>query len=229
MKWRRWVGGGLLIIVGLLLVCAAGFYASAWYQRWRAEQLFAVIKTMTPGITTEVEYMRAVGPLASSSRQFGGLQPRTLYIANYPKWLDSVCFSDRLRYACDSMARIMPVGTLFAADPTFVNGKLVILGIWEGQIPLRSHCCDRVVFYARRYENNDSDLPKTFDGYLVSHAGEGISMWLTTVQLDERATPPERNSALDFSFRCFTTYRTCGDAALYLQPAPNRPAHNVTQ
>jgi hypothetical protein len=82
MKWRRWVSGWLLMIVGLLLVCSSGLYASAWYQRWRAEQLFAVIKSMTPGVTTEAEYSRAVGPLAGSSLQFGRLQPRTLYIAN---------------------------------------------------------------------------------------------------------------------------------------------------
>jgi len=220
-RWAKVVARVLAVVVAVPLLFAVVMYANAWHQRGRAERLLAVIKTMTPGVTTEAEYMNAERPL--HGLEYWGGNPGDLSISNFPNWnwLNKVCEGDSTALVCRFMIWIMPVGTMFRVIPLFADGKLKYLGLWEGQSPLRYRCCALVMFYARGYENSASELPDNFDGYSVS-PWEG-SMWLTTVKLDERATPAERDSALDFSFKCFTTYRTCRDGAQFLRPAPNRP------
>jgi hypothetical protein len=226
-RWAKVVARVFVVVVAVQLVFAGATYVNAWYARWRAGRLLAVLKTMIPGVTTEADYLRAVKPWQDLGEQQDKVHPGEVEVSNQPRWV--YCYGT-LRALCYVVMVPMPIGTFFDPIPVFTNGKLAYLGIKEGQEPMSWRSSVVTQIYSKSYEGTDPELTMPFDGYAVSTGGRGLTgYFLTDVTLDERATPAERDSALDFSFKCFTTYRTCRDSAQFLRPAPNRSTHAVTE
>lgn len=226
-RWAKVVARVLVVVVAVQLVFAGAMYANAWYARLRAGRLLAALKTMTPGVTTEADYLRAVKPWQDLDEQQDTVHPGYAEVSNQPRWV--YCYGT-LRALCYVVMVPMPIGTFFNVFPTFTDGKLTYLNIREGQEPMSWRSSVLTQIYSKSYESTDPELTMPFDGYLVSPAGQGVTKYfLSVVTLDERATAAERDSALDFSFKCFTTYRTCRDGAQFLRPAPNRSTHAVME
>jgi hypothetical protein len=222
MKWRRWVGGGLLIIVGLLLVCASGLYASAWYQRWRAEQLLAAVRDLKPGVTTEAEYMKAIQPHIRYVEQAERGDPTVPIpgrygVANQPMWLEK-----RLIDLSDGLADVLPnwiaPEVSFQVAATFTDGKVKALDMGEMR-GVYHPVAGFVTIHAGRLERLFPEYPEVFTGYSARRMRGKDRVIYTQVDLDERATEEQRRRAIDFRFGCFTAFRRCTDGRQMLDPS----------
>jgi hypothetical protein len=222
MKWRRWIGGVLLIVFGLLLVCAAGLYASAWYQRWRAEQLFAAVRDLKPGVTTEAEYMKAIEPHIRYADQAETGNPPSpiagyLGVGSQPLWLVKT-FSSLSERLGNYNLSLLPVPlTLLEVSGTFADGKLISLYVAEMQGSGHPYG-GFVTIHAGRLEHLSPRYPEVFTGYSARRMGGNGTVIYTHVDLDDRATDEERRRALDFRFNCFTSFRRCMDGRQFLDP-----------
>lgn len=222
MKWRRWVGGGLLIIVGLLLVCASGLYVSAWYQRWRAEQLFAAVRDLKPGVASEAEYMKTIQPSMRYAEEAGTGDPSVpivgyLVVGSQPLWLVKTFSSLSERFG-NYNSSLLPVPlTLLEVRGTFADGKLISLYVAEMQGSGHPYG-GFVTIHAGRLEHLFPGYPEVFTGYSARRMGSERTVIYTHVDLDDRATDEQRRRALDFKFDCFTAFRRCTDGRQMLDP-----------
>jgi hypothetical protein len=227
MRRRSKIAAGLLTIVVVMpLLIISGVYANAWYYRSRAEQLLAVLKTVRPGVTTETEYLRLIRPFEAAPGDFrvgDELVPGALAIGNRSRWIERV-LTARNGLLDDLLAwRVIPPGIYFDVNPAYDGGIVSQLHL-HISMAVTGHPPGASVFWsASKYERGDAGYQDYLPGYRVSQEGlSGRPPWIFFVWMDERATPDERNSALDFQFRCFTRFSGCEEAAMFLQPAPNR-------
>jgi hypothetical protein len=222
MKWRRWIGGGLLVVVGLLLVSAAGLYVSAWYHRWRAEQLFAAVRDLKPGVTTEAEYMNAIQPQVRYAVQAETGDPPVpvagyLAVGNQPLvvWKMFNHLPNGVAGFISNWSALQ--WALFDVEGTFRDGKLATLHIGEMQGSGRPYA-GFVTIHAGRLESLFPGCVEVFTGYSACRMGGNGIVIYTHVDLDDRATDEEKRRALDFRFDCFTAFRRCTDGRRMLDP-----------
>lgn len=225
MTWRRWMMRGALVVFGLLLVCAAGLYASAWYHRWRAEQLFAAVRDLMPGVTTEAGYMRAIEPLMPyavrvETEDNKALDAGYVAVGNQPAWVWHVLNIFPERFEVWASKWSVMEWTLFKVDGTFGDGKLMILSMAELQ-GSGHHYGAVARVHAGRLKQLFPGYPRVFGGYSARRLNGNGKVIFTHVDLDERATVEERRRALDFRFDCFTAFRSCTDGRRMLDPIPS--------
>jgi hypothetical protein len=226
MTLKRRILAGLLIVLMLPVVCVTALYASAWYHRWRAEQLLAIVQKFEPGVTTQDEYEKAIRPLLPyTDRSYSKINgyvvemPDTLAVESPSEWLGEVY--SRLPDPILDWLMKWPVteGTVFWVQPTFKDGMLVAMRIYElrgsghpfgGDVEIREGQVDHWF----------DDIPEEkFNGYQVRRMGlPDMPPWFSGVRMDDRATPEQRRRAMNFKFACFTSFRSCDDGRRVLDP-----------
>ncbi len=226
MKRARHRAGLLLIaLVGVPLICFLALYATAWYHRWRAEELLGVARALHVGVTTQVQYERAFQPIGKYAEHIldGDTNqplPGAFGVTTLPEWI--VLFITRLPEPIRSPLWNWSVfeGTVFEIIPTFKDGKLMTIRIAEMQgngHPFGGF----VTIHAGQVQSLVPGDPKgTFSGYSARSMGSADKVIYTHVDVDDRATPEERRRALDFRFSCFTSFRLCDDGRQFLDPYP---------
>jgi len=221
MKWRRWIGGGLVMVFGLLLVSAAGLYASACYHCWRAEQLLAAVRDLKPGVTTEAEYMKAIAPHVRYAEQAERGDPPVPIpghygVANQPAWVLRL-FEQVPDRVMEFLPNWLAPETSFQVVATFSDGSVKTLSIAEQQ-GFYHPVAGFVTMHAGRLERISPQYPMAFTGYSARRMGGNGTVIYTHVDLDDRATEEERRRALDFRFDCFTAVHRCTDGRQMLDP-----------
>ena len=220
------LAGLLTIAVGMPLLITGAIYANAWYCRWRAGHLLAVLKIVRPGMTTETEYLQLIRPFEGYSGDIlinDKVVPGALEIGNRSQWIEEVLVARN--GSLDSLLayRVIPPAAFFAVVPSFDGGVVSQLDI-HISLAVSGHAPGAFVFWsASSYERDNAGYEAFHDGYRVSQEGlSGRAPWVYLIWMDERATPDVQRSALNFQFRCFTRFSGCDDAGMYVQPAPNR-------
>jgi hypothetical protein len=227
MRRESKIAAGLLtVVVGMPLLIAGAIYANAWYSRWRAGHLLAVLKTVRPGVTTETEYLHLIHPFEGYSgdiRIGDKVVPGALAIGNRSQRIEDVLVA-RNGFLDSLLAyRVIPPAASFDVVPTYDGGVVSQLEL-HISLAVSGHAPGALVFWsASRQERDNAGYEEFHDGYRVSQEGlSGRAPWVFFIWMDERATPDERSSALNFQFRCFTRFSGCENAGMYVQPAPNR-------
>lgn len=226
MSWLRKVIAGLLMLAALVVLCFAGLYGYAWKQRLLAGKLLSAVRTMQPGVSTEAQYEAAVQPFAKQVIEIqqegsGGkfvAVPSGFAVANEPEWVFAAV--RRIPWVGDLGTR----GAYFSVEPKFLDGTLSSLHLEEMQM-ISGHAPGAFVrIMSNKSRDSESDILDEKGGYWFQsmQIGDGIPAWEQFVTLDERATPREREAALNFDFACFTAIHNCLDGGKMLRPAPSR-------
>jgi hypothetical protein len=212
----------LCILIGLPLVCSLALYATAWYHRLLAERLLAATKTLNVGVTTQAEYVKVIRPFVTDADRIRGVEeddPMTdaYVIATLPEWmfLSTVHLPEPLRSVLSKWAVVE--GTQFTVIPTFKDGRLMTIRIAEMQgegHPFGGF----VTVHAGQIQHLSPYDTGAFSGYSGHPMGDNGRVIYTHVVMDDRATPEQRQRALDFRFGCFTAFRLCSDGRQLLDP-----------
>jgi len=210
------------VVFGLPLAYPLALYSCAWYERWRAERLLAVVTSLHVGATTQAEYDRTVDRLvgsADSVRDGDTNQsiPGAFGITTLPQWvyMSTHHLPEPVEKVLGNWAVVE--GTMFEVTPTFKDGKLTAIRISEAQgsgHPFGGF----VTIHAGRLQHLFPDGIDTFSGYSGRPMGTDEQVIYTHVDMDDRATPEQRRRALDFRFGCFTALRPCSDGRQLLDP-----------
>jgi hypothetical protein len=225
--WKKIVAGALALSVGLPLLFAGVTYASAWYYRWRVGHLISMLKTVTPGVTTQADYVRMVHPFdaACSFIQIDGKPlPGAIAIDNRSECIERAFGAPAGELDNVLSGRLIPPGIMFSVIPKYEDGVVSELYVeYVAAVTGRSPGAF-VKWSASRYGEDGEEPPGHFKGYRLSEMGlENKPPWEFFVTIDERATPDELSRGLDFRLQCFTSLSWCMDAHEFLQPAPDRP------
>jgi hypothetical protein len=226
MSWRRKLLAGVIVVAVLVVLCFAGLYGYAWKQRLLAGKLLAAVRTMQPGVSTQTEYEASLRPLAKHALEISqqGADgrykelPGGYYVSNLPAWVDIAI--NRVVW----MRKFETRGVYFAVKPEFQDGILSNLNMEETQTASGHPPGATVRVRSMKYRDISSDYLDENGGYLFQsmQVGDGTPTWEQFVTLDERATPSEREAAMNFNFACFTAIHNCMDGGKMLRPAPNR-------
>ena len=224
-RWAKVVARVLIVVVAVPLLFLATVDASAFYYRWRAEKLLAVLKTVRPGVTTEAEYLRLVHPFELDPAYFtigDKVVPGAVAIADRSDWMENALYFRRGLIEHLQNWHVIPFGADFTVVPSYEDGMVSRLEL-RVMTPVCCHGMGASVHWsASRYEGSDPWFQGNFSGYELSEEGPDRKPWDFFVTMDERATPEERNRALNLNFRCFTRFSMCDAASMYADPAPNR-------
>lgn len=218
------------VVIGLLFVCAAALYATAWYRRVQAEHLLAAIKKLRVGVTTEAEYEQAIRPFVADAEQvregdaIATAQPvaGAYAITSEPLWVyrTSAHMPEAIVSTLSNWAVLE--WTMFTVDPTFNDGRLTSLQIGEMQGNGRPFA-GFVRIHAGVVQRLWPSEPDSFPGYTAHPMGGNGRVIYTHVDMDDRATPDEQRRALDFKFSCFTALKRCSDGRQLLDPIMTDP------
>jgi hypothetical protein len=208
----------LCILVGIPLIYSLMLYTTAWYHRWRAERLLGAVNSLRVGVTTQVEYERAIQSFVSNADRIRGGDsdqplPDAYGITTLPEWM--FLSTVHLPVIFGNWAVIE--GTVFSVVPTFKDGRLMVIRIAEYQgsgHPFGGF----VTIHAGQVQHLFPDETEPFSGYSGRPMGRRGEIIYTHVDMDDRATPEERRRALDFQFNCFTAFRLCSDGRQLLDP-----------
>ena len=225
-RWRKVVVVTIAVVVAMPIFYVGAIYASAWYHRWRAQQLLAVLKTVRPGMTTQAEYMRLVHPFEAVSEWLlvdNKALPGAISLSNRANWIEDLQNERLARFDNLLSWRVIPPYVGLSVIPSFEGGVVSKLDI-EEMTAVAGHPPGAFVHWdAQRFEGSDSRVFDGFSGYSRGQMGVvDQPPWEFFVTMDERATPDERSRALDIQFRCFTKVTGCLEAREYFQPAPKR-------
>jgi hypothetical protein len=216
--FSRTVDKVLIVLLGLALIYSLALYSTAWYRRWRAERLLEAVSSLRMGVTTQVEYERAIQPFVTNADRIrSGDSDQPLLdaygITTLPEWI--FLSTVHLPLIFGNWAVIE--GTVFSVVPTFRDGRLLAIRISEAQGSGHPYG-GFVTIHAGQVEHLFAGDTWAFPGYSSRPMGSGDRVIYTHVDMDDRATPEERRRALGFRFECFTAFRLCSDGRQLLDP-----------
>jgi hypothetical protein len=216
--FSRTVAKVLVVLLGLALVYSLALYSTAWYSRWKAERLLRAVSSLRMGVTTQVEYERAIQPFVTNADRIRSGDsdqplPDAYGITTLPEWM----FQSTVHLPLIFGNWAVIEGTVFSVVPTFEDGRLLAIRISEAQGS--GHPYGGVVtIHAGQVEHLFPSDTWVFQGYSGRPMGCGDRVIYTHVDMDDRATPEERRRALGFRFECFTAFRPCSDGRQLLDP-----------